>query len=102
MGEVFFVIKGFVLTILLAMALQVRIGNDTLEIRAERWIERSAAGQFITDTANGGVKALQRGYRWTRQQVLGGANEPETNYDEVKLGPWKVNTKHRAAQPGEN
>lgn len=102
MGEVFFVIKGFVLTILIAMLLQVKIGNDTLEVRAERWLERSAAGEFITSTAAGGVKAIQRGYRWTRQQIGGGPAEPETNYDDVKLGPWKVHTKHRTPQPGEN
>lgn len=92
MGEIFFVIKGFVITALLTMALQIRIGQETLEVRAERWLQHSFAAQFVTDTAGGAVKALQRGYRWAQREVMGDSGMKLL--DEKQLGPWKIKTKH--------
>lgn len=69
MGELFFVIKGFALTVLLTMALQIKIGQETLESKAEQWATRSAMSSFLNDTAAGAVKAIRDGTKWVKREL---------------------------------
>ncbi len=99
MGDIFFVLKGFVITIVIALLLQVKLGQDTLEIRAHRWIHTSSAGQFLTDTAAGGVKAIRQTYQWTNSKLFGaessrGLGNTQGN-EESQIGPWKISTQHK-------
>lgn len=94
MGEIFFVLKGFLITILLTVILQVKVGKDTLETRAERWLQTSFFGEFAKDTAAGASKLLQEAHRWTQEEVFSQGETPVKGR-EHQLGPVKVMTKQR-------
>jgi|GEM_PF-6745595 len=104
MAEIFFVIKGFLITILLTVLLQVKVGKDTLETRAERWLQTSFFGEFAKDTAAGASKLIKEAYRWTQDEVFGSgqtisgraaSSEAAVKGREHQIGPVKIMTKQR-------
>ena len=59
MPEFMFVLKAFLISLLLTVFLQMKVGNDTLENQAHDWIQTSAIPMYLQKVASGGVLALQ-------------------------------------------
>jgi hypothetical protein len=56
-GDLFFVIKSFLFTIVVVVLLQIRIGSMTLENHALKWIHNSSVVENLQGVAAGAVKA---------------------------------------------
>jgi ABC-type molybdate transport system substrate-binding protein len=61
MGEVVFVIKSLIMTIVVIVCLQIRVGQQTVEGHAMNWIHNSAISQHLQDVAEGAVKLAVEG-----------------------------------------
>lgn len=59
MSAVWFVLKTFVLSLLLLSVLQLPWGGQNLETRLEQSIRAGASGIFFTDVARGGIAFVQ-------------------------------------------
>ena len=62
MGEVFFVIKTMVITIVVVMLLQIKIGSRTIEQSSMVWIHESAVVESLRGVADGAVKIISKGF----------------------------------------
>lgn len=60
MTEVKFVLKCFLVTCLLVVAMQIRVGGRTIESHTFRWLRYSPVSKYIQGVAAGGVMALKR------------------------------------------
>lgn len=61
MSELFFVIKSFIISIVLIMFLQVKLGNTTVENHTFSWIHGSAIGKHLAKVAEGGTLVIKNG-----------------------------------------
>ena len=59
MGEIKFIIKSILLTVLLIFAMQTKIGPQTLEDRWDLWVRTSNASHVLQQVASGGVQAVR-------------------------------------------
>jgi len=62
MGEVFFVIKTFIITFVFVLILQVKIGEQTLDQRIHTSIQASKLVAPIEETVRGGVLFIEHSY----------------------------------------
>tara|TARA_B100000749_G_scaffold280893_1_gene280413 strand:+ start:14237 stop:14719 length:483 start_codon:yes stop_codon:yes gene_type:complete len=62
-GDILFFIKTIVMTLVVVVLLQVKIGEFTLEQRATQWARQSSVAKPIQDVAHGGLLALRDGWR---------------------------------------
>ncbi len=59
MDEFKFVLKGLVFAFLVVMALQIKVGGETLEMKSSRWVHSSSVGSFLNQSAQGAVEIIQ-------------------------------------------
>lgn len=59
MSELFFVLKCLVFTAILVIAMQVRVGGQSLESRAYHWLQKSDVSQYVQSVAAGGAMAIR-------------------------------------------
>lgn len=64
MGDFLFVLKTLVITIVLVLLMQIKIGTATIEQHSLAWIQNSAITDTLRSVAQGAVKATVQGYRW--------------------------------------
>jgi len=57
MSDVMFVIKCLVVTLVIVVLLQIRVGQRTLEGHTMAWLHHSSVTQHLQDVAEGAVKA---------------------------------------------
>jgi len=69
MGEIKFVIKSMVVTVLVVLGLQTKVGKLTLEEHLEYWIHTSQLATTLQEVASGGVQALQHAGKATSEIV---------------------------------
>lgn len=55
MGEVVFILKSLVLTVLLMMFLQVKVGSTSIEQQTEQWLQTSQISLYMQKVASGAV-----------------------------------------------
>lgn len=60
MGEVKFVLKCLLVTCLIIVAMQIRIGHRSVESYAFNWLRYSEISKQVQGVAAGGVMALRR------------------------------------------
>ena len=58
MGDLIFILKSFLLTGIVVVLLQVKIGDRTFEERAMIWIQTSSMVRPLHDVASGGVEMI--------------------------------------------
>lgn len=58
MAEVMFVVKSFLVAIVLTVLMQVKVGGASLEFHVEHWITSSSVGTYLQEVATGAVKAI--------------------------------------------
>lgn len=70
MDELKFVLKGFLIAIVLTLALQIRVGNESLEKKSDHLLRSSSVGFFLTEAASGGAALLEKGYEGVSRFVM--------------------------------
>ncbi|WP_413289588.1 hypothetical protein [Bdellovibrio sp. HCB337] len=59
MSEILFVVKCLVLTVLLTVFMQVKVGSASIEAYSQNWLQRSSVSIYIQSVAAGGALALK-------------------------------------------
>lgn len=59
MRDLFFVLKTFILTVAVILAMQVQLGERTIESHAQQWIESSAVVAPLNAVAKGAAKMIR-------------------------------------------
>jgi len=59
MSEILFCIKTFVLTVAIVLAMQIQVGERTIESHALAWVQTSPLVQPLNRVAQGAAKAAQ-------------------------------------------
>jgi hypothetical protein len=59
MSELMFVIKSLVITAVLLVLMQVKIGHHSIEAYSEYYLTRSSASVYVQSVAAGGALALK-------------------------------------------
>jgi hypothetical protein len=59
MSEFMFVLKSFLITVVLIVLMQVKIGTHSAEAYAQNWLTRSSASLYVQSVAAGGAMALR-------------------------------------------
>ena len=66
MSEFFFVMKTLIITVVLILCLQIRVGRMTLEQRSLQWMHESSAIEALRGVADGAVVFAEQGIDWGR------------------------------------
>ncbi|MDX9732174.1 MAG: hypothetical protein RBT63_10420 [Bdellovibrionales bacterium] len=97
MSEFFFVVKTALLSALLLMVLQMKIGGVTLEKRSEEWIYSSRPGVELQKVARGALRASQEGWqglqgwfeiRREQKKAASGSSGEEVPKADAKSSSW--------------
>ena len=70
MSEIFFVIKSFIISGLLVLAMQVRVGSTTIEESVDAGFRSSPFSMWVQSVAQGGALALKNGYGRVKEFVI--------------------------------
>jgi ABC-type sulfate transport system permease component len=71
MSELFFVLKSFLLTVILVVAMQVKVGNYSLEQYSQWWLQKSSVSTYVQSVAAGGALALKNLFFSVKSSVTG-------------------------------
>ena len=63
MSELLFTLKTFVFAAILVALMQIRVSGQTIESKAEQWLETSKVAHYLQSSAAGGVLAVKDLYR---------------------------------------
>jgi hypothetical protein len=69
MPEVMFVLKSLVVTVVLMMCLQIKVGNASLEDNLEIWIRTSSVAEYVHSVSSGAVLAIRNAAQTTKSFV---------------------------------
>lgn len=58
MGEVVFVLKSLLITVLLLVLMQVKVGSNSIEKHSEQWLQTSQVSLYMQKVASGAVLFL--------------------------------------------
>lgn len=64
MGDVFFVLRALLITVVLVFFMQIRIGSSTIEQHSVAWLQNSILVDNLRAVANGTIKVVGEGYRY--------------------------------------
>lgn len=59
MPEIMFVLKAFIISLVITVCLQVKVGNSSLESHANSWIQTSALPIYLQKVSQGAVLAIR-------------------------------------------
>lgn len=71
MSELFFVVKSLFLTVILVVAMQVKVGEASLEQYSQHWLQKSSVSIYIQSVAAGGALALKNLFFNVKSSVTG-------------------------------
>ena len=69
MSEIFFVAKALVISMIVIMLMQIKIGQNTIEQRSLEWMRESVAVQALRGVAESAVTVFGLGYDWVKKQI---------------------------------
>lgn len=92
----FLVLKAIVLTVVIVLLMQIRVGDQTLEQKSEAWLKNSNYISYLQEAADGGMilfdqalnkldEVLDRQKTITSEASSIISTEPETRADRLKL-----------------
>jgi hypothetical protein len=70
MPELMFVLKSLVITVVIMIGLQVKIGNTTMEDLVHHWIQTSSLSNYLHSVSSGAVLAI-RNTAMTAKEFVG-------------------------------
>ena len=59
MPEIMFVLKAFLVAIVLTVCMQVKVGNSSIESQASVWLQTSSLPIYLTKVSQGAVLAIK-------------------------------------------
>lgn len=71
MSELIFVVKSLVLTVVLVVFMQVKVGNASLEAYSQNWLQKSTVSVYLQSVAAGGALALKNLFYSVKGGVTG-------------------------------
>lgn len=71
MSELIFVLKSFIVTVVLIVAMQVKVGDSSLESYSQWWLQKSSVSIYIQSVAAGGALALKNFATGVKSTVTG-------------------------------
>ena len=89
MGEMFFIAKSLVITVVVIVVMQVKVGETTIEQKTLHWIESSPVVLPVQEVALGGVKVV----RETWKKIFGNLNNKFWNSVDQQNAPGKRDLK---------
>lgn len=66
-----FVLKSFLLTVILVVAMQVKVGNSSLEQHSQWWLQNSSVSIYVQSVAAGGALAIRNLFFSVKSGVMG-------------------------------
>lgn len=99
MDEVKFVLKAFAAAVAIVFVMQIQVGNESLETKADFWIHTSSVPRYLQGVADGAVKALKTASKAASEMIgsTTGARQPSAG-TESKASKWNIEFKHSKAQ----
>lgn len=73
--DIFFMAKMILLTALVCMGLQVKVGEKTLDHEFYSWVESSVVVDYIQTAIDGGISITKTGYKQVHLMVTGILNK---------------------------
>ncbi|MBK9322122.1 MAG: hypothetical protein IPM97_04045 [Bdellovibrionaceae bacterium] len=70
MSEFFFVIKSLIITALLTILMQVKVGPSSLEQQAQAFLQKSSTAVYVQSVAAGGALALKKLYYSVKSSIV--------------------------------
>lgn len=74
MSELMFIVKSLVMTFLLTVLMQVKVGDSSLERQAQWYLQRSPVSIYVQSVAAGGALALRNLYVSVKSGVMESAD----------------------------
>jgi len=71
MSELVFVLRSFIVTVIIVVAMQVKVGNSSLESYSQWWLQKSSVSVYIQSVAAGGALALKNLYFNVKSGITG-------------------------------
>ncbi len=71
MSELFFVFKTFIITLVLILVMQIKIGKTTLETQSLRWLRDSVAVDGLRGVAEGAVAVSTKAWGFLSASISG-------------------------------
>lgn len=78
MSEIMFVVKCLVLTVVLTVFMQMKVGNASLEAYSQHWLQKSPVSIYVQSVAAGGALALKNLF----YSVKSGVTDTATSFRE--------------------
>lgn len=69
-GDLFFIVKISVFTLLIVIFLQVKVGKETVDIRIQNWLGDSVFVQFFEEAVSGALNVTKDGYKAANEKVV--------------------------------
>jgi hypothetical protein len=88
MEDVMFVIKCMIVTVVLVVAMQIRVGHHTLEGHVMRWVHRSNVSETLQDVADGAIRAAHKGKDALVSAIGSSDVNDEPAPTEASTGSW--------------
>ena len=71
MSEFMFVVKSLILTLVLVVFMQVKVGDGSLESYSQWWLQKSSVSIYVQSVAAGGALALKNLFFSVKSGVTG-------------------------------
>jgi hypothetical protein len=88
MEDVMFVVKCLIVTMVVVVCLQIRIGAHTVEGHVMSWVHRSPISQTLQDVAEGAVKVAQKSQAAVSNLIGSHESVDESAATEASTGSW--------------
>jgi hypothetical protein len=59
MPELMFVLKAFLVSVIITVCLQIKVGNSSIESQASLWLQTSSLPVYLTKVSQGAVLAIR-------------------------------------------
>lgn len=79
MDEVKFIVKSLVITLVVLMLMQIKIGVSTVETETLQWIETSAVTKYLQNVSAGAVLAIRNGAQASSEFIAKTFNQSDAN-----------------------
>ncbi len=78
MAEVKFCLKAFLASVLIVLAMQIHVGQLTVERHTQNWLETSPIAGYLEKVASGAVLAIRNATKSITQMTSQALGTPET------------------------
>jgi hypothetical protein len=69
MSEIWFAIKSMLLTVLIVMLMQFKIGSEKIEDKMNQWVEGSQASVYLHQVAEGATKSIKNMFAFISEKI---------------------------------